>query len=144
MLAQAAPFNTVLWRIVAMTDDAYYEGFYSLLDDDERVRFRRHETRPELLEGFEDHWPVRRLRWFTHGFAAVGLRGDDIVITDLRLGIEPTYIFEFRVAELGNPHALPVEPEKLPSRYRLEGFGWLARRIFDESAGFPFDGERPE
>jgi len=28
-----APFNTLLWRGVAMSDDGYYEVYYSLLDD---------------------------------------------------------------------------------------------------------------
>ena len=32
-----APFNTLLWRTVAMTDSGYAEGFYSILDETRSV-----------------------------------------------------------------------------------------------------------
>jgi len=137
VLVQATPFNTLLWRIVAMDHDAYYEGFYSLLDADTHIHFRRHDTQPELLRGLEGHWPVQRLQWFTDGFAAIRRQGDDVVISDLRLGIEPRYIFEFRVGKTTGNRSSPLPAERMPSRYRLDGLAWLLRRIVDQGAGFP-------
>ena len=39
LLVTPAPFNTVLWRVVAVTPTDYREGFYSLLDDGRDIRF---------------------------------------------------------------------------------------------------------
>jgi len=58
---------------------------------------------------------------------------DDIVINDLRIGVEPDYVFRFKVGEISNPHARPVIPEQLaPVRdfSRLPLF-WM--RIWDQS-----------
>ena len=36
------PFNTVLWRAVAMDGDNYYEAYYSLLDGDNSIDLLYH------------------------------------------------------------------------------------------------------
>jgi len=83
-----SPFNTLLWRAVARDAQGYYEGYYSLLDDGE-IRFRRYPSDDHLLDALAGHWPVRRLQWFSHGFYAVRAVRGDIVISDLRMGLEP-------------------------------------------------------
>jgi inner membrane protein len=111
----ASPFNTVLWRIVAMDENGYRVGWYSLLDPDSDVQFRRYESEPQLLDGLRDHWPVQRLQWFTKGFYRVSAIDGDVVITDLRMGIEGSYVFRFKVGEVGNPRSVPTPSEQLPS-----------------------------
>ena len=75
LLTTPAPFNTLLWRVVAMDGEGYYEGFYSLLDERRELAVTRYPSAPGLLEGIEDAWAVRRLQWFTRGFYAVGRKG---------------------------------------------------------------------
>ncbi len=120
LLALPSPFNTVLWRILAMAEHGYYEGWYSLLDDRPRVVFELHPSASALLAGLEDHWPVKRLKWFTKGFYKVGREGDDILISDLRMGLEGSYVFRFKVGEIGNPHPRPTASElrSSPRDYR--------------------------
>jgi inner membrane protein len=137
LMSGAGPLNTLLWRVVAMDADGYYEGSYSLLDSRRAMRFERYPSRTELLRGLEDHWPVRRLQWFTKGFYSVGLEGDGIVITDLRMGVEPGYIFRFKVAELGNPHPRPVSAARAPSLRQYERLRWVWQRIWSEEAAWP-------
>ncbi len=132
LLTTPAPFNIVLWRVLAVTPDGYVEGFRSLLDQSEAVTFTRHESAPELLAGLEDHWPVRRLRWFTKGFYAVSRQGDAVVVTDLRMGLEPDYVFRFKVGEVGNPHARPVEAEAVPATRDLGRLRWVWERLWRE------------
>ena len=109
LLTIPAPFNTLSWRIVIVDDHSYYEGFYSLLDPSRKIAWSRHPLNHELLAGVGNHWPVKRLQWFTHGFYSVKNVGGDIVMADLRMGWEPNYIFQFKVAEMANPHALPFQ-----------------------------------
>ena len=106
VLATPTPFNSILWRFVVMADGGYYEGFYSILDRRDDVEFDFYRDEKPLLSGLEGHWPVQRLIWFTHGFYSVVQRGSDIIMSDLRMGVEPDYAFKYKVAEKGNPHPL--------------------------------------
>lgn len=131
LLVQPAPLNSVLWRIVAVADSHYYVGYHSLLDDSDKLETTRIDSTPELLTGLESHWPVRRLQWFTHGFYSVEREGDGIVISDLRMGIEPHYVFRFKVGEIGNPHPRPVNSSQLPVQRDWDRLPLLWQRIWD-------------
>ena len=129
----AAPFNSLLWRAVVMADDGYYEAYYSLLDATNDIRFSYYPSEPDLLKGIEDYWPVQRLQWFSRGIYSVGRVQDDIVISDLRMGVEPNYVFRFKVGEISNPHARPVLPEQLVAVRDLSRLSLFWARIRDQS-----------
>jgi len=131
ILTVPAPFNTLLWRVLIADDRHYYEGFYSLLDPTREIALRRYPLNRDLLAGVEDHWPVRRLGWFTHGFYAVKAIDQDIVIADLRMGLEPDYVFQFKVAKQANPHAQPVPNQRYATDRGWHRLGWLWHRIWN-------------
>ncbi len=137
VLTVPAPFNTVLWRVVAMDANGYWEGFYSLFDPSRKVRLTHYASAPDLLKDLRDHWPVQRLQWFTHGFYAVQRKMDSIVITDLRMGMEPNYVFRFKVGETGNPHTTPTASSRIPSTPRLEQLQWVWQRIWMTPSAYP-------
>ncbi len=134
VLTTPAPFNTLLWRVVAVDDDRYLEGFYSLLDPSAEIRFVSHSRNPDLLHGVRDHWPVRRLAWFTKGFYAVERIEDAVVMSDLRMGLTPSYVFRFKVAEIGNPHATPTPVERLAAQRDAALLRWVWERIWNSDA----------
>ncbi len=109
------PFNTLLWRVVVMTDSGYLEGYRSLVADDGPMTFTAYGSDMSSLESASDVWAVARLRWFAHDFLKADVRQDKLVLSDLRMGVEPTYIFSFAVALRGNPHWHAITPE----RYRV-------------------------
>ncbi|CAD7845837.1 MAG: hypothetical protein [Olavius algarvensis Gamma 3 endosymbiont] len=113
MFSTPAPFNTLLWRAVVRDEGGYYEAYYSLFDADHELRFSYYPSREDLLTDIAEHWPVQRLQWFSRGFYAVSERQGDIVISDLRMGSEPSYVFQFKVGESGNPHPIATVPEQL-------------------------------
>jgi inner membrane protein len=125
----ASPFNTVLWRIVAMNGDRYHVGWYSLLDRDQVVAFQTHPSATGLLDGLQGHWPVQRLQWFTKGFYRVSEHAGSVVMTDLRMGIEGSYVFRFKVGMVGNPHSLPTPSEQLPAEIDTSRLPWLWARL---------------
>lgn len=106
-----SPFNTMLWRIVVLTDEGFLEGFDSLLVDEGRIDFTAHRFDRALLDASSDVWAVSRLRWFARDFVRAGLDDDRLLITDLRMGQEPIYVFTHVVAERGNPHWQPIPTE---------------------------------
>jgi inner membrane protein len=127
------PFNSLLWRAVVKTESGHHEGYYSVLDNDNAIRFRFYNSDDYLLNGMEDHWSVQRLKWFSKGFYAVALQQEDIIISDLRMGVEPNYAFRFKVGEISNPHAKPTKPEKLDTSWELTFLELMWQRIWDES-----------
>lgn len=114
LLVSAAPLNTLLWRVVAINAEGdYYEGFYSLLDQSKDVSLQIHESHNDLLADISESWPVKRLSWFTKGYFKVWEKSDEIIMSDLRMGMEPNYVFSFAVAKNSLPHALPMSTERI-------------------------------
>lgn len=136
VLTVAAPFTTLLWRIVAVEGDEYYEGFYSLVDgSEEPVQFASYPRRRHLLASLRDRWEVAELHWFTKGFWAAGQRGDDIYIADLRMGFEPSYIFAFAVGVRRDDLIEPGDGRQLRLfEFEADQLAWVWRRIWAETS----------
>ena len=134
VLTTPSPFNSLLWRILAVDDGHYYEGFYSVLDEEPRIDFERYPRMPQLIEPLQHSWPVQRLQWFTKGFYAASLTNRGIVMTDLRMGFEPEYVFSFKVGEISNPHPQATVVERQPGIRNFERLRWVWARIWNEQA----------
>ncbi len=137
------PFNSLLWRAVIMDKDGYYETFYSVFDNPGPLRLYHHPSREQLLADMGSHWPVQRLKWFSKGFYKVDLQDGDIVISDLRMGLEPNYVFSFKVGEQVNPRVLPTRPERLAAKRNFQLLGALWQRIWDDSVGLGSPAQAP-
>ena len=107
IMATPTPFNSLLWRILVMTPEGdYLEGYHSLADGDDRPpALRRRDGGRRLLEPLSHTWAVRRMRWFTDGYYAARLDGRRVVLVDLRMGLEPLYVFQFVVGEIAGGRA---------------------------------------
>ena len=134
VLTTPGPFNSLLWRILVVDGAHYYEGFYSLLDDKTTVQFEQHPRSLELIGSLGDSWPVKRLQWFTKDFYAVSSVDGDIIMTDLRMGFEPEYVFRFKVGEIANPHPHAVPVEQVEGIRNFERLRWVWARIWDPQA----------
>lgn len=99
------PLNTLLWRVVVMTPGGYLEGEWSLVADSGPVRFRNHDTDIRARNGVAEFPAVRRLLWFNRGFMKFEAHEGELVASDLRMGVEPDYVFNFVVAERDGPDA---------------------------------------
>ncbi|MCC5452667.1 metal-dependent hydrolase [Rheinheimera sp. UJ51] len=112
LLVQPTALNTLLWRVLIRTDEAYYEGFYSLLEKEATIELVRFEQDPRLLEQYALHPDVQKLASFSHGFYALEQQQQQIVLTDLRMGQQQNYAFSFVVAEQAAETSLRL-PRKL-------------------------------
>lgn len=140
VLVTPTPFNTVLWRVVAMTPDGYYEGFRSLLDREPGLRFDRFDRGATLHAALSGQWHVDRIAWFSHGFFKLSRQGSQVTITDLRMGQEPHYVFAFAVARLDSERPVPLaEPISVGTRPPDIGASlrWLWRRAGGEQIAPP-------
>jgi inner membrane protein len=130
MLTTPAPFTSLLWRFVLMDDTGYHEGYRSVLDPGETLHMNHYASETGLLDGLDGHWPVERLRWFTKGFFGVTRDDGAVVMSDLRMGVEPDYVFRFAVGEVSNPHPHPVDAQRIPPERDLSRLDWLWSRIW--------------
>jgi inner membrane protein len=133
LLVTPTAFNSLLWRVVAVSGDHHHEGFYSLLDAEPKVAFDRFDRGQALANELQHFDGVQRIAAFSKGFYKLHQDGPRVLVTDLRMGQEPTYVFSFAVAERRSPPAPLNPPEQLGARPDIErGLPWLWRRMFGE------------
>lgn len=125
------PFTTLLWRVVVMTPEGYLEGEWSVVVDEGLIRFREYSSDGRALAGVANYEAVRRLLWFNRSFMKAEEHDGKLVLSDLRMGMEPDYTFRFAVAERAGEGWREIPPEQLTwpwdSSRRLPG---LWRRIW--------------
>jgi len=132
ILVQPTPFNSILWRILVMENQGYKVGYYSLFDNSKTIVFKEFAADPKLLP---ENWAVNRLKWFTKGFFGVRQEGDNIIMSDLRMGLEPNdYVFQFIV---------DVEPNQRYEQPRsMSRMKFIIKRAFrDASWNKPVQGD---
>lgn len=133
LLVTPTPFNTVLWRVVAVTPDGYLEGFRSFFDSAPRIRFDIYPRGDSLYEAVRNYPAVARIAWFTQGLFKLGERDGKVVISDLRMGQEPYYSFNFVVGQRQSPTIAAVTPARFREQHDVRtGVSWLWRRLKGE------------
>ncbi len=139
LLVTATPFNTLLWRLLVIEDEVYWEGYYSLLDATPHIRWQSYPRGGALLKQWQSQPQVARLTWFSHGFVSIKqLDNQHLVLSDLRMGMEPGYSFSFLIPL---PNSLAVADVNAPSQVQASAitqldmprdtraFSWLYQRI---------------
>jgi inner membrane protein len=98
--------------------------------DEGTMRFTAYASETDAIEGAGDIWAVSRLRWFAQDFIKVHIDNDRLVISDLRMGQEPTYVFSHVVAARGNPHWKEIPAELLPVSFGDRALAGVWDRIW--------------
>lgn len=130
MFSTPTPFNTLLWRVVVLTEGGYLEGYDSLLVSKRPIRFEFHPSDTQSMLAASDIWAVSRLRWFAQDFLKTEVKNHRLVLTDLRMGAEPKYVFSHAVAEFGNPHWKPIPAELIPTKFARSDFDVFLQRLW--------------
>ncbi|MBP6007409.1 MAG: metal-dependent hydrolase [Rhodoferax sp.] len=131
LLVTPAPLNTVLWRAVVVQGDQYLEGYYSLFDGGRPVRWTAHPRGSDLMQTQAHHPHVQRMMRFTAGMVRLRIENGNLWLTDLRMGQEGAYVFDFdlgpRLAPGQAPPAAVQHSERPPVRESLK---WLWVRMW--------------
>ncbi|MEO8367422.1 MAG: metal-dependent hydrolase [Pseudoxanthomonas sp.] len=112
------PMNTLLWRVVAMTPGGYVIGDRSLVADHGPMKFQGYSSNVQALAEARDIPAVRELAWFNHGFMHARIVDDELVLSDLRMGLEPDYNFSFVVAAREGQQWRSIPPRQVQAAYR--------------------------
>ncbi|MFY9341060.1 MAG: metal-dependent hydrolase [Planctomycetota bacterium] len=142
LVVTAAPLQTVLWRVLAVTETTAYEGFWSLLDDGAPIEWTAIDRGAGLLAELRGSAAVLRAVAFSQDCCKLERVGDEVRLADLRMGQEPYYVFTFvvgRAANGGGGALAAVEPPvKAGLRIPIaQALPWLWRRVFGERIATP-------
>lgn len=128
------PFNTVRWRVVAMTADGFVEGEHSLLAGHAPMVFVRHRSDVAALDAVRGFPAVARLLWFNHHFMKADVAGARLVLSDLRMGAHPDYVFRFEVAARTGSGWRAIPTEDPTRRHTRKMLGLLWKRLWARRA----------
>ena len=132
LFSTPTPFNTLLWRVVVLSEDGYWEGYDSLLDGERFGEFVFHSSDNASLHAASNVWAVARLRWFAQDFLKTEIVDQRLVLSDLRMGAEPKYVFRHAVAERVNPDWQAIPTELLPTSFSGSDLELIWQRIWRE------------
>lgn len=143
VLALPTPFNLVLWRVLSREADGYRVGYVSLLDTEPPSDWRHYPSLDSAEAALAGHLPWQRLRAFSHGWHSLRDCGGKLVFADLRMGVEPAFVFQFALAESDGAGWRPIPAERINADVAAGAgpvFDWMGRRIRGEARSL---GESP-
>jgi len=134
VFAIAGPFNTVVWKVIGQEDDRYHNLYLSLFDGDAQARIYSHPTRPDLTACLDGSDIFEKLKWFSRGYYRTVLQDGKVIVSDLRMGLTPSYVFSFAIADYDDGRVRPIPPAAVASEMTTlgEDFDWLAERLFGQ------------
>ncbi|MFV1873036.1 MAG: metal-dependent hydrolase [Oleiphilus sp.] len=134
ILSTPTPFNTLIWRVVILEENHYRVSHVALWEEPETIEFRAYPKGEQLLEGISEHWDTARLKWFTKGFYRASERDMHIVMTDLRMGFENNYAFNFAIGTLLPSGVIEAKRAvRIEDQIEMKRLGLLWRRLWDDS-----------
>lgn len=80
------PLNSILWTANIETKNSFLIGYYSLLDDDDRIDFSEFPKNHHLLGKMKEDPLIARLVKLTEGWYTIERSGDKVFFNDLRFG----------------------------------------------------------
>lgn len=101
VFSSPTPFNSLLWRVIVLDGEDYYEALVGVFDHKQPLleRIPRHTT---LAANLQNSPGYARLDWFTNGILRFDQIDDHLIVTDLRLGMTGFHPFRFDFAQLQN------------------------------------------
>jgi len=131
VFAIAAPLNTIVWKVIAVDENQYHNLYLSLFDGDHTPVIHSHPRNPELIACLEGNEAFKKLEWFSRGYYRAEREGNGVLISDLRMGLTPNYVFRFAIAEVSGDTVETIPPQRAPTGERTsEGdWQWLSARL---------------
>jgi inner membrane protein len=132
----AAPLTSLMHRVVLRRPGEYLEAYLSILDGDAPIQWQRFASDDDALTALQQGNNFQRLAGFSKGMYKVQLTPDQhLVLSDLRMGSEPAYVFNF---DFGPRSAPFTQVQQLPmQRIDSSALPWLAKRLVVPAGQLP-------
>jgi inner membrane protein len=136
LIATATPFNSLLWKAIAIDGDRYLNLYIPLFGGDESITSYVHSRGSDPSGCMDDRNSLGKLARFTKGFYRVDRVGGEVIVSDLRMGMTPEYVFQFAIASQGALGLEAIFPRRLggTSRGGREDVDWLFANLSGDYA----------
>lgn len=133
VFSSPTPFNSLLWRVTVIDGENYHEALVSWFDSTPPT-LERMPRGSALATALKDSPQHARLVWFTDDMLRYDQVGDELIVTDLRLGFTGFHPFRFLFAEQHDgTWQVHERVDRLPfSRGDMAHLKILWRRIWDQ------------
>ena len=140
--ATATPFNTLFWKVIALNGDHYLNLYLPVFGGDEKVTAYVHPRGLSLITCNRENENLQRLAAFNGGYLRADLEDGQIVISDLRMGLTPNYVFRFAVAAQTPDGFVEIPPERRRMDRSAAGdLDWLLANLSGEAALRPAEAQ---
>lgn len=138
IFSTTTPFNSLLWRVIVLDGEYYHEALVSWFDDTPPT-LARIPRGTQLAAALADSPAHARLAWFTNGVLRYDQIGEQLVVTDIRLGMTGFHPFRFDFATLEQGHwRVHPQIQRLPfERGDLQRLQLLLTRIWRPEVDVP-------
>jgi len=132
------PFNSLLWRVILVDGAHSHETLVSWWDA-APPSLVTPQRKAQPAAGLNGSGPHERLKWFTGNVLRYDVDGDQLLVTDLRLGMTGFHPFRFPLAERSaEGWQLIAQPERLPAnRGDMSRLVSLWQRIWQQEPALP-------
>ena len=110
-LTNPAPLTNILWTAIVEGSDSYWIGYYSLLDDNRDISFRRIEKNHNLIEKIKHQEIIERLIFISNGYYCIREENGSIIFYDIKFGQmggwikgEGQFVFSYKLIKTENDH----------------------------------------
>ncbi|WP_407296801.1 metal-dependent hydrolase [Stutzerimonas zhaodongensis] len=138
LFSTPTPFNSLLWRVIVIDDEHYYEALVSWFDDQppELVSIPRGDGLAAALSDSPQH---ARLQWFSGGVLRYDEVGNQLLVTDLRLGMTGFHPFRFALAERNGAgwKLIPFVERRPAERGDMSRLKLIWQRIWHQQPSLP-------
>lgn len=142
LLAIPTPFNTLFWRAIALDGPRYVNLYLPLIGGADAATLYSHPRGTGYADCLAGNAAFAKLARFSDGFYRVDRRGGAFEVSDLRMGLTPSYVFRFAVAEATDAGPRAMIPERRRSERRAPGdLDWLFAGITGNGAPRPVEAD---
>ena len=127
---QPTPFNILGWQVLGVDDKEFVSALTGAAPGCQIMPVTRRERLAKPPVNAELSGSVARLEWFTGGFFSYRIEGNALIMSDLRIGFSPSFVFSFKVAEALGGKFKAISPQRYSLDIpRSEAVGQLLGRV---------------
>lgn len=133
LIATPTPFNTLLWKVIAVEGNRYINLYVPLFRGLDGATAFVHARGTDRLACLGASDPLNRLAAFSRGFYRLDLVEDELRVSDLRMGMTPNYVFSFAIARQTAEGMRQMAPERRHGTRSAEGdIEWLIANLIGQ------------
>jgi inner membrane protein len=128
--ATPTPFNTLFWKVIALDGPRYLNLYVPVFGDDTKVTAYAHPRGTARAACLAGNDAFRKLAAFNGGYFRIDVEDGEVLVSDLRMGLTPNYVFRFAVAEETPGGVVEMRPERRQLERSSNGdLDWLIANL---------------